>query len=148
MRIISVLMTKSSWEWVSCHEVIGHGCLIYDEEGTPAIKVIQLEKQLVVLVQGGRLIWLTDSCQRWLNSRWLAKEYLVHVYKGKGDPIVCCPYSAIKLLEQPINVRKNQQRHQARKKKLNVLWLCGFREVIWQSTEGGGEMEFEEAVYG
>ena len=29
---------------------------------------------------------------------------LVHVYKGKGDPLVCGSYRAIKLLEQPMKV--------------------------------------------
>ena len=32
------------------------------------------------------------------------KSILVHVYKGKGDPLVCWSYRAIKLLEQPMNV--------------------------------------------
>ena len=32
------------------------------------------------------------------------KSILVPVYKGKGDPLVCGPYIAITLLEQPIMV--------------------------------------------
>ena len=64
---------------------------------------------------------------------------LVHVYKEKGDPLVCGSYRAIKLLEQPIKVlervlekrircqvlidaifimRQVQEKHQTRQKKL------------------------------
>ena len=32
------------------------------------------------------------------------KNILVPVYKGKGDPLVCSAYRAIKLLEQPMKV--------------------------------------------
>ena len=32
------------------------------------------------------------------------KSILVPVYKGKGDPLVCGSYIAIKLLEQPMKV--------------------------------------------
>ena len=32
------------------------------------------------------------------------KGMLVHVYKGKGDPLVCGSYIAIKLPEQPMKV--------------------------------------------
>ena len=32
------------------------------------------------------------------------KSILVHVYKGKGDPLVCWSYRAIKILEQPMRV--------------------------------------------
>ena len=32
------------------------------------------------------------------------KSILVHVYKGKGDPLVCGSNRAIKLLEQPMKV--------------------------------------------
>ena len=32
------------------------------------------------------------------------KSILVPVYKGKGDPLVCGSYRAIKLLEQPMKV--------------------------------------------
>ena len=32
------------------------------------------------------------------------KSIMVHVYKGKGDPLVCRSYTAIKLLEQPMKV--------------------------------------------
>ena len=32
------------------------------------------------------------------------KNILVPVYKGKGDPFVCCSYRAIKLLVQPMKI--------------------------------------------
>ena len=34
------------------------------------------------------------------------KSILVPVYTGKGDPLVCGSYRAIKLLEQPVKVRE------------------------------------------
>ena len=36
----------------------------------------------------------------------LRKSMLVPVYKGKGDPLVCGSYRAIKLLVQPMKVLK------------------------------------------
>ena len=41
-----------------------------------------------------------DGC---IPDDW-RKSILVPVYKGKGDPLVCCSYRAIKLMEQPMKV--------------------------------------------
>ena len=38
------------------------------------------------------------------GSTTCRRESLVPVYKGKGDPLVCGSYRAIKLLEQPMKV--------------------------------------------
>ena len=43
---------------------------------------------------------IKDSC---ISDDW-RKSILVPVYKGKGDPLVCGSYIAIKLLEQPMKV--------------------------------------------
>ena len=38
---------------------------------------------------------------------WYTVDDLLHVYKGKGDPLVCSSYRAIKLLGQPMKVLEN-----------------------------------------
>ena len=52
--------------------------------------------------------WMTDLINNIVKEGcipddWI-KSILVPVYKGKGDPLVCGSYRAIKLLEQPIKV--------------------------------------------
>ena len=52
--------------------------------------------------------WTTDRINTIVKEGCIPddwrKSILGHVYKGKGDPLVCGSYIAIKLLEQPIKV--------------------------------------------
>ena len=52
--------------------------------------------------------WMTDLINNIVQEGCIPddwrKSILVPVYKVKGDPLVCSPYRAIKLLEQPIKV--------------------------------------------
>ena len=52
--------------------------------------------------------WMTDLIKHIVNKGCVPddwrKSILVPVYKVKGDPLVCCSYRAIKLLEQPMKV--------------------------------------------
>ena len=52
--------------------------------------------------------WMTDLINNIVKEGCIPddwrKSILVHVYKGKGDPLVCGSYRAIKLLEQPMKV--------------------------------------------
>ena len=52
--------------------------------------------------------WLTDLINNIVKECYipddLRKSILVPVYKGKGDPLVCGSYRAIRLLEQPMKV--------------------------------------------
>ena len=52
--------------------------------------------------------WMTDLINNIVKEGCIPddwrKSILVPVYKGKGDPLVCGSYRAIKLLEQPMKV--------------------------------------------
>ena len=103
--------------------------------------------------------WITDLINNIVNEGCIPddwrKSVLVPVYKGKGDPLVCGSYRAIKLLEQLMKVLErvlekriryqvsidNMQfgchfhhvtstRETASKEEEAVLCFCGFREGI------------------
>ena len=52
--------------------------------------------------------WMTDLINNIVNKGCIPDDWKksipVPVYKGKGDPLVCGSYRAIKLLEQPMKV--------------------------------------------
>ena len=52
--------------------------------------------------------WMTDLTTNIIKECCIPDDWKmsnqVPVYKGKGDPIVCGSYSAIKLLEKPMKV--------------------------------------------
>ena len=54
--------------------------------------------------------WMTDLINNIVKEGCIPDAWknsiLVPVYKGKGDPLVCGSYRAIKLPEQPIKVLK------------------------------------------
>ena len=50
-----------------------------------------------------KAIFLMIVKEGYIPDDW-RKSILVPVYKGKGDPLVCGSYRAIKLLEQPMKV--------------------------------------------
>ena len=76
-----------------------------------------MEKQLVLTGVVSEMLkaaggfgsrWMTDLINNidkegCIPDDW-RKSILVPVYKGKGDPLVCGSYRAIKLLEQPMKV--------------------------------------------
>ena len=75
-----LLNVENDWDGdVDCPEVMGPCCLISEEEVAATIKELKIGKD------------------------W-RKSIQVPVYKGKGDPLVCGSYRAIKLLEQPMKV--------------------------------------------
>ena len=47
--------------------------------------------------------WITNLINNIVKEEYIPEDWrnsiLVHVYKGKGDPLVCVSYRAIKLLE-------------------------------------------------
>ena len=53
-------------------------------------------------------MWMTDLIKNIVKEGCIPddwrKSILVHGYKGKGNPLVCGSYRAIKLLEQPMKV--------------------------------------------
>ena len=52
--------------------------------------------------------WMTDLINNIVKEGCMPDDWresiLVSVYKGKGDPLVCGSYRAIKFLEQPMKV--------------------------------------------
>ena len=86
-------------------------------EGRDDISVCCMKNKVVVSDADG----MKDIWRKYMETRWMTdlinnivkegcipddwiKSILVHVYKGKGDPLVCGSYRAIKLLEQPKKV--------------------------------------------
>ena len=102
---------------VNCPEVMGHRCLITEEEVVAAIKRLKMGKaagptgvmcEMMKEVGGFGSRWMTDLINNIVKEGCIPddwrKSILAPVYKGKGDLLVCGLYRAIKLLEQPMKV--------------------------------------------
>ena len=97
--------------------MMGPHCLISEEEVAAAIKGLEIGKaagptgvvsEMMMAAGGFGSRWMTDLIDNIVKEGctpddW-RKSILVPVYKGKGDPLVCVSYRAIKLLEQPMKV--------------------------------------------
>ena len=146
---------------MNCPEVMGHHCLISEEEVAAAIKGLKIGKaagptgvlsEMMKTAGGFGSRWMTDLINNIFKEGCIPddwrKSILVPVYKGKGDPLVCGSYRAIKLLEQPMKVlervlekrircqvsiggttdaifimRQVQEKHQGKKKKLYYAFV-------------------------
>ena len=109
---------ENDWDGeVDCPEVIGPHCLISEEEVSAAIKGLKIGKaagptgvvsEMMKAACGFGSRWMTDLINNIVKEGCIPddwrKSILVPVYKGKGDPLVCRSYRAIKLLEQPMKV--------------------------------------------
>ena len=108
-----LLNVDNDWDGeVDFPEVMGPCCLISEEEVAASIKRLQMGNEAgptsvvseIMKASGGfGSRWMTDLINNIIRDGcipddWI-KSILVPVYKGKGDPIVCGSYSAIKLLE-------------------------------------------------
>ena len=103
--------------------------------------------------------WMTDLIKNIVKEGCIPddwrKSILVPVYKGKGDPLVCGSYRAIKLLEQPMNVFECWKRGSDVRCQLITCSMASFleREPLmpfsscdkYKSPRRGGEMGFAEA---
>ena len=99
-----LLNVENDWDGeVDCPGVMGPHCLI-SEEVAAAIKGLKIGKA----AGGFGSRWMTDLINNIVKEGYIPddwrKSILVPVYKGKGDPLVCGSYRAIKLLEQPMKV--------------------------------------------
>ena len=113
-----LLNVENDWDGeVECPEVLGPHCLISEEEVAAAIKGLKIGKaagptgvvsEMMKAAGGFGSGWLTDLINNIVKEGCIpddwSKSILVPVYKGKGDPLVCWSYRAIKLLEQPMKV--------------------------------------------
>ena len=113
-----LLNVENDWEGeVDCPEVREPHCLISEEEVAAAIKGLKIgkaagppgvvsEKMKAAGCFGSR--WMTDLINNIVKEGCIPgdwrKSILVPVYKGKGDPLVCGSYKAIKSLDQPMKV--------------------------------------------
>ena len=99
------------------HLIMGPHCLISEEEVAAAIKGLKIGKaagptsvmsEMMKAAGGFGSRWMTDLINNIVKKGYIPddwrKSILVPVYKGKGDPLVCGSYRAIRLLEQPRNV--------------------------------------------
>ena len=96
--------------------MMGPCCLILEEEAAAAIKRLKMGKAAgptgvvsdMMKASGGfGSRWMTDLINNIIKEGLIPdywRSILVPVYKGKGDPLVCGSYRAIKLLEQPMKV--------------------------------------------
>ena len=112
-----LLNVENDWDGeVDCPEAMGPCCLISEEEVAAAINGLKMGKSAgptgvvseMIKAAGGFVSrWMTDLInivkEGCIPDDW-RKSILVPVYKGKGDPLVCGSYRAIKLLEQPMKV--------------------------------------------
>ena len=113
-----LLDVENDWDGeVDCSEVMGHHCLISEEEIAVAIKGLKIGKaagptgvvsEMMKAAGGFGSRLMTDLINNIVKEGCipddLRKSILVPVYKGKGDPLVCGSYRAIKLLDQPMKV--------------------------------------------
>ena len=109
---------ENDWDGeVDCPEVMEPHCLISEEEVATAIKGLKIGKaagptgvvsEMMKEAGGFGSRWMTDLITNIVKECYIPddwrKSILVPVYKGKGDSLVCGPYRAIKLLEQPMKV--------------------------------------------
>lgn len=113
-----LLNEENVWDKdVSCDRIEGPRCEISREEVQKALHKMKTGKApggtgLVaeMLKAAGDLgvEWLTDLCNLVISTGEIPSDWkrstLVPVYKGKGDPLECGSYRAIKLLEQAMKV--------------------------------------------
>ena len=92
-------------------------CLISEEEVAAAIKGLKIGKtagptgvvsEMMKAAGGFGSRWMTYLINNIVKEGCIPDDWrnsiLVPVYKGKGDPLVCGSYRALKLLEQPMKV--------------------------------------------
>ena len=113
-----ILNVENDWDDdVDCPEVMGPRCLISEEEAAAAITGLKLGKaagptgvvsEMMKESGGFGSRWMTDLINNIIKEDCIPDDWrksnMVPVYKGKGDPLVCGSYRAIKLLEQPMKV--------------------------------------------
>ena len=113
-----LLNVENDWDGdVDCPEVMGSCCLIPEEEVAAVIKGLKMGKsagptgvvsEMMKASGGFGSRWMTDLINNIVKEACIPDDWrkstLVPVYKGKGDPLVCGSYIAIKLLEQPMKV--------------------------------------------
>ena len=106
-----LLNIEKDWDGeVDCPEVMGPCCLISEEEVEAVIKGLIIGKaagpnggvsEIMKASRGLGTKWVTDLINNIVKDaccipdEW-RKSILVSVYKGKGNPLVCGSYRAIK----------------------------------------------------
>ena len=112
-----LLNVENDWDGeVVCPEVMGPRCHI--SVVATAIKGLKMGKaagptgvvsEIMKAAGDFGSRWMTDLINNIVKEGCIPddwrKSILVPVYKGKGDPLVCGPYRAIKLLERVLEKR-------------------------------------------
>ena len=108
-----LLNVENEWDGeVDFHEVMWPCCIISEEEVAAAIKVLKMGNaagptgvvsEMMKESGGFGTRWMNDLINNIVKDGCIPddqrKSIQVPVYKGKGDPLVCGSYRAIKLLE-------------------------------------------------
>ena len=112
-KYMEKLLNVENWDGeVDCPELMGPNCLISEEEIAADIKELNIGEaagptgvvsEMMKAAGGIGSRWMTDLINNIVKECCIPddwrKSILVPVYKGKGDPLVCGSYRAIKLLE-------------------------------------------------
>ena len=122
---------------VDCPVVMGPRCLILEEEVAADIKGLKMGKaagptgvvsEMIREAGGFGSRWMTDLINNIVKEGCIPddwrKRILVSVYKGKGDPLVCGSYRAIKLLEQPMKMLERVLEKRVRCQLMTCPCLC------------------------
>jgi len=119
-----LLNEENEWDNnVECEKTQGPSCRITTVEVEQALKNMKNGKaagqtsvvtEMLKAANDVGIEWLTDLCnlivcEGEVYEHWKS-SVLIPVYKGKGDPLECWCYRAIKLLEYPMKVVEKSQR--------------------------------------
>ena len=108
-----LLNVENDWDGeVGCEEVEGECCPIMHTEVAKALKAMKDGKaagpsgmvaEMLKAAGDVGVQWMTDLCNSVISEGHIPEDWtksiLVPLFKGKGDPLACGSYRAIKLLE-------------------------------------------------
>ena len=113
-----LLNEENEWDSnVECNVKEGPSCTIGRDEVVKALKQMRdgkapglsgVASELMKAAGDVGIEWLTDLCDKIIQERKIPEDWkksvIVPVYKGKGSPLECGSYRAIKLLEHAMKV--------------------------------------------
>ena len=113
-----LLNEENIWDQdVTCEVKEGPECIVTREEVVSALRKMRNGKaagqsgvvnEMLRAAGDIGVDWLTDLCNSIISERKIPEDWrrsiIVPVYKGKGDPLDCGSYRAIKLLEHGMKV--------------------------------------------
>ncbi|CAK9296895.1 unnamed protein product [Gordionus sp. m RMFG-2023] len=112
-----LLNEENEWNNISCAKVEGPGCKFGKNEIKRAVKKMKIGKASGLTMVVSEMFkgsddlgieWLMNLANQIVTEGTIPEDWqrsiIIPVYKGKGDPLDCGSYRAIKLLEHAIKV--------------------------------------------